>query len=242
MRLRLLTVSLVAAAAACGGSPTDPTPALRGADVPTGLTPLFDIVVDPGNPDRLTYTFDELDPQSCVPFAQTSGLYEDLVFPSPVFLVPCMTANGTVGLMPSDFFGGSVEVRVQLPAPASVVSIESYLFDPGNAPTLIAYDANGTELGRASDATLDAWATLTVQASGTSIAEIGLSMPQLVVHLDNLTVDYGTGDPEPDPDPDPDDPTDPTEKADCLNGGWEAFGFANQGQCVRFVETGGDSR
>ena len=31
-------------------------------------------------------------------------------------------------------------------------------------------------------------------------------------------------------------------RRDCLGGGWEAFGFANQGQCVRFIETGNDSR
>ena len=35
---------------------------------------------------------------------------------------------------------------------------------------------------------------------------------------------------------------DPQTKDDCKNGGWEAFGFRNQGQCVRFVETGKDSR
>lgn len=31
-------------------------------------------------------------------------------------------------------------------------------------------------------------------------------------------------------------------KEDCKNGGWEAFGFRNQGLCIRFVETGKDSR
>lgn len=36
--------------------------------------------------------------------------------------------------------------------------------------------------------------------------------------------------------------SDATEKADCFDGGWEEFGFKNQGQCVRFVETGKDSR
>lgn len=35
---------------------------------------------------------------------------------------------------------------------------------------------------------------------------------------------------------------DPTRKSDCMKGGWQAFGFKNQGQCVRFVETGKDSR
>jgi hypothetical protein len=34
----------------------------------------------------------------------------------------------------------------------------------------------------------------------------------------------------------------PTTKDDCMNGGWEAYGFKNQGQCVRFIETGKDSR
>lgn len=34
----------------------------------------------------------------------------------------------------------------------------------------------------------------------------------------------------------------PVDKQDCKDGGWEQFGFRNQGQCVRFVETGKDSR
>jgi hypothetical protein len=35
---------------------------------------------------------------------------------------------------------------------------------------------------------------------------------------------------------------DPLTKDDCMNGGWEAFGFSNQGECIRFVNTGQDSR
>ena len=34
----------------------------------------------------------------------------------------------------------------------------------------------------------------------------------------------------------------PTAKTSCMKAGFEAFGFKNQGQCVRFVETGKDSR
>lgn len=37
-------------------------------------------------------------------------------------------------------------------------------------------------------------------------------------------------------------PTDPTTKDDCKKDGWLSYGFKNQGQCVRFVETGKDSR
>ncbi len=37
-------------------------------------------------------------------------------------------------------------------------------------------------------------------------------------------------------------PADPATRDDCKQGGWETFGFANQGQCIRFVNTGKDSR
>lgn len=43
---------------------------------------------------------------------------------------------------------------------------------------------------------------------------------------------------EPADDPDPD----PQSKNDCKKGDWDQFGFKNQGQCVRFMETGKDSR
>lgn len=35
---------------------------------------------------------------------------------------------------------------------------------------------------------------------------------------------------------------DPTLKVDCTEDRWEDFGFSNQGQCIRFVENGKDSR
>lgn len=34
----------------------------------------------------------------------------------------------------------------------------------------------------------------------------------------------------------------PTTQDECKKGGWENYGFKNQGQCVRFIETGKDSR
>lgn len=42
--------------------------------------------------------------------------------------------------------------------------------------------------------------------------------------------------------PEPPRPADPETKDECMKGGWIDFGFPNQGQCVRFVETGKDSR
>lgn len=37
-------------------------------------------------------------------------------------------------------------------------------------------------------------------------------------------------------------PESPISREQCKNGGWEAFGFRNQGQCIAFVNTGHDSR
>jgi hypothetical protein len=34
----------------------------------------------------------------------------------------------------------------------------------------------------------------------------------------------------------------PETKDECKNGGWDDFGFRNQGQCIRFINTGQDSR
>ena len=42
--------------------------------------------------------------------------------------------------------------------------------------------------------------------------------------------------------PEPPPPVEPVVRDDCKNGQWADFGFRNQGQCVRFVETGVDSR
>lgn len=42
--------------------------------------------------------------------------------------------------------------------------------------------------------------------------------------------------------PEPPEPVDPVSKDECMSGAWADFNFRNQGQCVRFVETGKDSR
>jgi hypothetical protein len=42
--------------------------------------------------------------------------------------------------------------------------------------------------------------------------------------------------------PEPPAPEEPVVIEDCKAGGWSDFGFRNQGQCIRFVETGVDSR
>lgn len=52
------------------------------------------------------------------------------------------------------------------------------------------------------------------------------------------TVDVAL-DAEEEPPPPPDDPQ---TRQDCMRGGWADYGFRNQGQCIRFVNTGMDNR
>ena len=42
--------------------------------------------------------------------------------------------------------------------------------------------------------------------------------------------------------PAPPAPVDPVSEDECKKGGWSNFQFRNQGQCIRFIETGFDSR
>jgi hypothetical protein len=42
--------------------------------------------------------------------------------------------------------------------------------------------------------------------------------------------------------PAPPEPVNPESADECRSGGWSRFDFRNQGQCIRFIETGYDSR
>lgn len=68
----------------------------------------------------------------------------------------------------------------------------------------------------------------------TSTSDVGLDG-----HLDNVVVNLDSGTTIYDFDP---VPSQPVTQNDCKSGGYTEFGFKNQGQCIRFVETGKDSR
>ena len=71
----------------------------------------------------------------------------------------------------------------------------------------------------------------------TSASDVGLSG-----YLDNVVTDTDSGVTIYDFDPVVVVPPMATKKDDCKLGGYTTYGFKNQGQCVRFVETGKDSR
>jgi hypothetical protein len=233
----------------CGESLTGPS--LEGGDFRISA----EIVVDPSDPSTKTYTFDDLEPECVLFVPANTRLYEDLAFQDGHTLAVCeftgWDGEQTRGLRPNGM-GGPTETMVTLPAPATAVSIRSHLFTvppSGGTPTLNAYASDGTLVGSFSGGS-DGWVTLSVDGAGASIYSIGLLMPQLAVNLDDLTVTYASGDggeggddgDDGDGDDGEDPPAAPTSKGECADGGWSTLGFANHGQCVRFVETGQDSR
>jgi hypothetical protein len=245
----LSTLSLVAA---CGDMPSPTPPPASHADAPAtvslvellsargpsplrprtgGPTTAFAMVPDPLDPNTITYTFDDV-PPTCAFDDVMADPYDDLDFVVTPRWTGCFSPNGTVSVVPANlavYEAGNepLEVRIQLPKVATAASIEFYDF--WNEPiTLNAYGAGGVLLSTMTATSFSTWTTLSVSAAG--IRQIGIVTLQGNTYLDNLKITY-TG-----------VAAGPTTKDDCKKGGWETYGFKNQGQCVKFVETGKDSR
>ena len=75
--------------------------------------------------------------------------------------------------------------------------------------------------------------TLIADADGYEPASTTVTVEDAQVTTVDLALEPEVVDPE---------PTDPTTKNDCKKGGWRDYGFRNQGQCIRYVNTGKDSR
>ena len=71
-----------------------------------------------------------------------------------------------------------------------------------------------------------------INVGDTSASDVGLSG-----YLDNVVTSFTSGITTYDFEQAP-----PKTKGQCSDGGWADYGFKNQGQCVRLIETGKDSR
>jgi hypothetical protein len=203
------------------------------APLPFALPIARDLISLSATDSVFLYDFNDLTPiaPDADPTGMTlSGPYQGLTFINTAYLAVVDDGSGTnnVLLGTSDPSLGAYENQIQLPLPASSVSISSLVFDATVPAELIAYDAAGNQLGTATF-TSSIWTTETVTADG--IDHIGLKSAGFSNLWDNLTVDYMIG-----------GPGDPATKNDCKNGGWDTYQFKNQGQCVRFIETHKDSR
>lgn len=221
---RLLGLALILAAGACADSRiTAPTA------TPADMVTTRNLIVDPLDTLTVTHDFNEV-PVVCFFGDTLPNPYEGLSFESTPYLSGCDSPNGTVALVPlnSNAFGSLTELVIDLPRPTVSASLDVYNTIPDLDVTLNAYDASGNLVGSTTDATRNAWVTLTVTGD---IASLGIASDQGGTYLDNLSTTYAAA-----------SPSDPTDAAQCKKGSWHDFGFKNQGQCVRFVETGKDSR
>jgi len=233
---RLIGVMLVTAVGACADSPvTAPEGSLTvldGAFVPSSALAVSTSQVTLAGGVVETHTFDDL-PENCDFGVTLPNPYEGLAFQSTPYFAACVSPNETVAIIPADegAFGAITEIMIDLPKAAVSASMDVYDLATDRDVTLNAYDAAGNLVGSATDPTDGTWVTLSVTGD---IHRLGIATDQGNTYLDNLTITYA-------PDA-PDAPDGPVDADACKKGGWSGFGFKNQGQCVRFVKTGKDSR
>ncbi|HVM15715.1 MAG TPA: carboxypeptidase regulatory-like domain-containing protein [Egibacteraceae bacterium] len=137
---------------------------------------------------------------------------------------PCVTAGG---LQVPAITGQVTDAGTGAPIPNATVT----LVGPGTETSTVTtadgnYAFGGLEPGQY---------TVTVQADGYEPA----SQTATAAENEVTTVDVAlVAEVEEPPPP----PANPTTRDDCKNGGWQDYGFRNQGQCLQFVNTGKDSR
>ena len=172
----------------------------------------------------VTYDFNDLTPHcDGTPVPNQVG---DLTFVEALFTV-CNDGSENFLLVFDPAGSEIVTNTIELDGTATQVALDGeWLGSSPLAPTVQAYDADGNPV--AVGAFAFPGVRETVVLSGAGIAYFTITAGTTDFALYTVTVTYGS--------------SDPTERIACKDGAWEAFGFRNQGQCVRFVETGKDGR
>lgn len=179
----------------------------------------------------VTYDFTNLprDPDAyCLaqnPFTAGGALadgFEGLTFLTAPRFGYC-PSDGRWGLFPNVDTG---ELLIQLPAAATSASLDHYGTGPNPWLRLTAY-ADDAAVGH-TEVPGTGFAVASVEAPSFNRIGIASSAADGYYYF-TLTVTYAG-------------PASPVVKDDCRRGGWQSFGFANQGLCIRYVETGKDSR
>lgn len=187
------------------------------ASFSTSGTVVYDFTTLPGDPDAYCLAQN--------PFTAGGALadgFEGLTFLTAPRFGYCRY-QGRWGLFPNI---DTDELLIQLPAAATSASLEYYGTGPSPWLRLAAY-VDDSQVGYTE---VPGMGLDVASVAADSFNRIGIaSSANDGYWYFTLTVTYAG-------------PGNPAGKDSCRNGGWQAFGFANQGQCVRFVETGKDSR
>ena len=151
----------------------------------------------------VTYTFDDLGLR-CLMNAEFPSVYMDLTFSDSRLLARC-SFDGGVALVPSNLAklnaNAVTRTLISLPAPAVEVSIDAFGIRSYGPRHLVAYDAAGAEIGRATSSGTGVRVRLTVTGA---IRQVGIIDYQTQTYWDNLTVTFGSSNNPPIADAGPD--------------------------------------
>jgi hypothetical protein len=126
------------------------------------------------------------------------------------------TFDANYSAPPTEMFTGEVVIPAHPPGTNLIIEVVNTSLTSGNVPRdACAGTDPGCTTARANAFTPTAASAFSVEAGGLVMKFVS---------------------------PEPPEPVDPANKEECKAGGWSGFRFRNQGQCVRFIETGEDSR
>ena len=145
--------------------------------------------------------------------------------------------DGNYSAPPTDVFSGDVNVPAASGAgtPADfdfcIPFTQQYVHTPGTNVIIEVVNTSPSALGEPRDACSDS-------APGCTTARAFAFSPTaenaIFVTRGGLVMKFMS--------PAPPAPVNPADKDECKKGRWADFGFRNQGQCIKFIETGVDSR
>jgi hypothetical protein len=145
--------------------------------------------------------------------------------------------DGNYSAPPTEVFSGDVAIPASPGAgvPADfdfcIPFTQQYVHSPGSNVIIEVINTSVTSLGQPRDACLGGSPACT---TARAFAFSATAENAALVEAGGLVMKFVS--------PEPPAPKDPVSKDECLKGGWSDFGFRNQGQCVRLLETGIDSR
>ncbi len=144
--------------------------------------------------------------------------------------------DGNYSAPPTEVFSGDVSIPAAVGAgtPADFdfcIPFTQQYVHTGSNVIIEVVNTSETSIGQPRDACSDSAPTCT---TARAFAFSPTAENALLVSRGGLVMKFQS--------PPPPAPVNPANKDECKKGGWADFGFKNQGNCIKFVETGSDSR
>lgn len=145
--------------------------------------------------------------------------------------------DGNYSAPPTEVFSGDVSVPAAVGAGTPgdfdfcIPFTQQYVHTPGSNVIVEVVNTSATSVGQPRDACSESALTCT---TARAFAFSAAADNAALVSRGGLVMKFQS--------PPPTAPVNPQNMDECKKGGWADFGFKNQGQCIKFVEVGVDSR